>query len=60
VIIEETNPYRRRREVSPDPGSYDGHLTMFGDGLMNIDMGSKYKFVPKEGPAPGQYSAMDT
>jgi hypothetical protein len=54
-IREETSPYRRPIEILPDPGTYDGHLTAFGDNLNNIDMGNKYKFVPKEGPPPGLY-----
>jgi hypothetical protein len=54
-IRTETSPYRRPEEITPDPGTYDGHLKTFGDGLKNIDMGNKYKFVPKEGPPPGLY-----
>lgn len=54
VIKEETSPYRRPADKSPEPGQYDNHLTPFGSGLTsNANMGSKYKFVPKEGPAPG-------
>ena len=40
-------------EGGADPGKYDGHLTAFGSGMNNINFGDKYKFVPKEGPAPG-------
>lgn len=43
-------------EAGNDPGNYDGHLTAFGSGLNKVDMGRPYKFVPKEGPGPGQYS----
>jgi hypothetical protein len=53
IIKEEVSPQRRPPEVLPDPGTYDGHLTPFGSGLKNVTMGDKYKFVPKEGPAPG-------
>lgn len=42
-------------EVTPDPGTYDRHLKPFGSIKKKIDFGSKYKFKPKEGPAPGQY-----
>lgn len=56
VIKEETHPYRRPQEQSPEPGKYDGHLKPFGSDLKNTStMGSKYKFVPKEGPPPGLY-----
>jgi hypothetical protein len=60
LIREDVSPYRRPQDTTPDPGTYDGHLTSFGSGLKKVDMGSKYKFVPKEGPAPGQYSARDS
>jgi len=50
------SPDRRPAEVTPEPGSYDGHLKPFGSGINSTaDMGSKYKFVPKEGPPPGLY-----
>lgn len=46
------------RDNSPDPGQYDGHLKQFGaDVVRKVDMGSKYKFVPKEGPGPGEYDS---
>jgi len=54
-IKEEVNPERRPVEITPDGGAYDGHLKPFGSNLKNIDFGDPYKFVPKEGPAPGQY-----
>jgi hypothetical protein len=60
LIKEDVSPYRRPQEVTPDPGTYDGHLTEFGAGLNKVDMGSKYKFVPKEGPGPGAYSGNDS
>jgi hypothetical protein len=60
LIREEVNPFRRPKEVTPDPGTYDGHLTGFGSGLNKVDMGRPYKFVPKEGPGPGQYSANES
>lgn len=60
LIREEVMPYRRPKERSPDPGQYDKHLTEFGSGLKNVTFGDKYKFVPKEGPSPGQYDPMDT
>jgi len=31
------------------------HLRPFGSGLNNVNFGEPYKFIPKEGPAPGQY-----
>ncbi len=47
IIKEETSPYRRPKETSPDPGQYDAHLTKFGsDVKRNIGMGSKYEFKP--------------
>ena len=59
-IKEEVSPYRRPKEVSPDPGQYDNHLTPFGADLnTTASMGSKYKFKPKEGPAPGQYEVKE-
>jgi hypothetical protein len=60
LIKEDTSPFRRPAEKTPDPGTYDGHLTGFGDGLKNVDFGEPYKFVPKEGPAPGQYDGLDS
>jgi len=54
-IDEHMNLYKRPAEKLPDPGQYDKHLTPFGEGLKKVDMGSKYKFVPKEGPPPGLY-----
>ena len=56
IIKEDIIQEKRKQEPSPEPGRYDAHLTPFGAGLNKVDMGSKYKFVPKEGPAPGQYS----
>jgi hypothetical protein len=54
LIKEEVSPQRRPQDVTPDPGLYDGHLKPFGSDLnANANMGSKYKFVPKEGPPPG-------
>jgi hypothetical protein len=54
VIKEDTSPYRRPVEPNPDAGQYDNHLTPFGSDLKSTaTMGNKYKFVPKEGPAPG-------
>jgi hypothetical protein len=54
TIKEDTSPYRRPVEVTPDAGAYDNHLTPFASDLKNaVTMGNKYKFVPKEGPAPG-------
>ena len=56
VIKEETSPYRRPKDSSPEPGQYDDRYYKFGyDIKPKIDMGSKYKWQPKEGPAPGQY-----
>jgi hypothetical protein len=55
VIKEDFIKEKRRPEPSPEPGRYDSHLTAFGSDLKNINMGSKYKFVPKEGPPPGSY-----
>jgi hypothetical protein len=53
-IKEDTSPYRRPVEPTPDAGLYDNHLTPFASDLKNTaTMGNKYKFVPKEGPAPG-------
>jgi len=41
-------------EKGNDPGQYDGHLKPFGADInTKVTMGNKYKFVPKEGPAPG-------
>ena len=58
TIKEDVSPYRRPKEVSPDPGQYDAHLTAFGADInTKVTMGNKYKFVPKEGPAPGEYDA---
>jgi hypothetical protein len=57
LIREDVSPFRRPVEVTPDAGSYDGHLKPFGSGLKNVNFGEPYKFVPKEGPGPGQYSA---
>ena len=45
---------------SPDPGHYDGHIKPFGaDISRKVDMGSKYKFKPKDGPGPGEYDSTD-
>ena len=45
------------KEYANDPGKYDKHLTAFGEDItLNVSMGSKYKFVPKEGPPPGLYN----
>jgi hypothetical protein len=33
VIKDDTSPFRRPAEKTPDPGTYDGHLKAFGDGL---------------------------
>jgi len=47
-------PNRRPVEPTPDPGAYDSHLKPFGSDLKtSATMGNKYKFIPKEGPAPG-------
>jgi len=57
IIREDVYPYRRPKETSPDPGIYDGHLSIFGaDVTRRIDMGSKYIFKPDQNPAPGQYN----
>lgn len=54
VIKEETMPYRRPQEISPEPGQYDAHLTPFGSGMKsNATMGSKYVFKANDNPAPG-------
>lgn len=54
IIKEDIVTEKRKPEPSPDPGKYDAHLKPFGADLKNnATMGSKYKFVPKEGPAPG-------
>ena len=54
TIREEVYPYRRPKERSPDPGIYDGHLSIFGaDVSANIGMGSKYIFKPDSNPAVG-------
>jgi hypothetical protein len=42
-------------EGTPDPGQYDSHLTAFGAINTKVNFGEPYKFVPKEGPSPGQY-----
>jgi hypothetical protein len=61
VIKEDTSPYRRPADKTPEPGQYDNHLTQFGSDLKTTaDMGSKYKFVPKEGPPPGMYEQDST
>lgn len=44
---------KARKDYEAEPGT--GHLKEFGSGLNKVDMGSPYKFKPKEGPAPGQY-----
>ena len=56
IILEETSPYRRPKESSPEPGQYDAHLTKFGsDVKANIGMGSKYEFKPDQNPPVGGY-----
>jgi len=52
VLLDGSRP---SREGGNDPGKYDGHLKPIGSDLKRVDFGSPYKFVPKEGPAPGQY-----
>jgi hypothetical protein len=53
-IREEVSPYRRPKDKSPDPGIYDGHLSIFAaDISTRIGMGSKYVFKPDTNPAPG-------
>jgi len=56
LIREPTSPHRRRKETSPDPGYYDGHLMKFGSGMKSTaSMGSKYKFSPDKNPPLGGY-----
>lgn len=37
-----------------EPGSYQAGKN-FGEGLNNVYIGAPFKFVPKEGPGPGEY-----
>ena len=41
-------------ESIPDPGSYHKRES-FAKNCKNVNFGSKYKFIPKEGPGPGEY-----
>lgn len=53
-INEETHPYRRPQEQSPDPGFYDRHLKALGADITHkMDFGNKYIFKPDRNPAPG-------
>lgn len=56
IIRNDTNPYRRQKEGSPDPGQYDNHLTPFASKLNNVSMGSKYQFKADSNPPPGLYN----
>ena len=54
IIREDTSPYRRPKEESPDPGFYDRHLTKLGANITHkMDFGNKYIFKPDKNPAPG-------
>jgi hypothetical protein len=39
------------------PGAHHENKPFGSDLNTKVNFGSKYKFVPKEGPAPGQYNA---
>jgi hypothetical protein len=55
-ITEDVAPFRRPKERQPEPGTYDGHLTAFGSGVIgNIDMGKKYITKYNDNPPPGLY-----
>jgi len=56
IIREDVIKNKRQPEVTPDGGSYDGHLKAFGSDVKgNITMGSKYEFRPNSNPPPGAY-----
>lgn len=44
------------KDYVAEPGSYQAGKN-FGEGLNNVVIGAPYKFVPKEGPGPGEYRA---
>ena len=44
---------RAKKSYNAEAGT--DHLKPFGFGLNNVNFGEPYKFIPKEGPAPGQY-----
>jgi len=58
LIREEVSPYRRPKEETPAPGTYDSHLKPFGSELKHsASMGSKYIFKPDSNPPVGAYEA---
>jgi len=61
IIREETSPYRRPKEQSPDPGQYNGDVVTFGkDVKANPGMGNKYIFKADSNPAVGQYEVNES
>ena len=55
AIIREETGYKVPREIGPDPGAYDGHLTKFGESPQKMTIGGKYKHTYDANPAPGSY-----
>lgn len=53
TIKEESSIERKPQEKGPDPGQYENVYKPMGADLGKVDFGSKYKFKPKDGPAPG-------
>jgi hypothetical protein len=55
AIIQLENGYKVPREISPDPGQYDGHIKPFGHTDKALTLGGKYVWKADSNPAPGQY-----
>ena len=57
MIVRATSPYRRPKEIGPDPGQYTDDVVTFGkDVKSNINFGEKYKFKPDSNPPVGAYN----
>jgi len=56
MTFKEMREQERINETSMNaPGAYYDNKPFGADIHMKVNFGEKYKFVPKEGPAPGQY-----